>query len=351
MPRVTVYIPAFQHERHVGEAIESVLAQDFSDFELIICDDASTDGTWDAISQFRDPRIITMRNSTNLGASATARRCLAAGSGEFIAPMSSDDVWLPEKLGRQVALMDDKPEVIAAFSTPGFIDENGLRLDPPPPLYTNFFETANRPRAAWREHFFRGNCGLFLLSALFRAETYHRTGGFDPRLAQLPDFDLFVRLAELGEFWIDEAHLVDFRIHSGGENVSAPEPEKIPRLNREWVHLMRHFLRPGVDPLDLAESAWEIGTRPHRWFALDVALSIDPDSLNDGSQTRLAQFTRRALAAASEIWPGAHEEIAEATRVVEATRAEVVKLRASLEKARTKNAELREKLDRQSKTR
>ncbi len=255
MPRVTVYIPAFQHERHVGEAIDSVLAQKFTDFELIICDDASADGTWEAIGRFSDPRIVALRNSENLGASATARRCLAAASGEFIAPMSSDDVWLPEKLGRQVALMDAKPEVVAAFSVPGFIDESGGRLDPPPSWYVNFFETANRTREAWREHFFRGNCGLFLISAMFRADTYHRSGGFDPRLAQLPDFDLFVRLAELGEFWIDAGHDVDFRIHPGGENVSSPEPWKMPRLNREWVHLMRHFLRPGVDPLALAESA------------------------------------------------------------------------------------------------
>ncbi|MDB4947323.1 MAG: glycosyltransferase, partial [Labilithrix sp.] len=135
MPRVSITIPAYNHERFVGRTIESVLAQTFTDWELIICDDASADRTLDVIARYEDPRIRVIRNEVNLGASMAARKCCEMMTGEFRAPLSSDDVWHPEKLAKQVAFMDSHPEVIAVFSPPEFIDEEDNILCTPPPPY------------------------------------------------------------------------------------------------------------------------------------------------------------------------------------------------------------------------
>jgi succinoglycan biosynthesis protein ExoO len=102
-PRVSIAMPAYNAARTIGVAIDSVLAQTFTSWELVICDDAARDGTYEAIQSRRDPRIRVLRNEQNLGEGATRDRAIAAGRAAWTAVLDADDAWLPERLERLFA--------------------------------------------------------------------------------------------------------------------------------------------------------------------------------------------------------------------------------------------------------
>ena len=108
-PKVSVILNCYNHEPYVAEAIESVLAQSLADFELIITDNGSTDGTRAIIEQYDDPRIIRKFHDTNESLSRRLNQGLSAARGEFICILYSDDWMLPDKLARQVRLLSKLP--------------------------------------------------------------------------------------------------------------------------------------------------------------------------------------------------------------------------------------------------
>lgn len=97
-PRVSVVMPAYNACRTIHAAIESVLAQNFPDLELIVCDDASADGTAELLAGYRDPRLRVVRNPANLGEGGARDRAIAEARGEWIAVIDADDAWLPRRL-------------------------------------------------------------------------------------------------------------------------------------------------------------------------------------------------------------------------------------------------------------
>ena len=117
---VSIIMPSYNTERFIGETVKSVLAQSYTDWELIIVDDCSTDHTDDVIQEFlSDDRIHYIKNEVNSGAAVSRNRALKAARGRWIAFLDSDDLWLPDKLERQVR----------------FMEENGYRFS-----YTNYSE-------------------------------------------------------------------------------------------------------------------------------------------------------------------------------------------------------------------
>ena len=112
-PKVSVIMPAYNVERYIGEAIESILNQTFTDFELIILNDYSTDKTLEIIKKYarKDKRIKFKNNQKNMGFIASLNRCLDIAQGKYIAKMDSDDISLPTRLEKQVAYLDNHPEV------------------------------------------------------------------------------------------------------------------------------------------------------------------------------------------------------------------------------------------------
>ncbi len=112
MPKVSVIMPCYNVEKYVGEAIESILNQTFTDFEFIIINDGSTDNTANIIRQYAksDERIKFIDNEKNSGFIATSNQCLDVATGEYIAKMDSDDISTPERLEKQVKFLDANPE-------------------------------------------------------------------------------------------------------------------------------------------------------------------------------------------------------------------------------------------------
>jgi len=119
-------MPVYDREHLVGRAIRSILDQDFSDFELVIVDDGSTDGTLDAIGRFDDPRISVASLPTNCGIAMARNLGLNLARGEFVATMDSDNVALSSRLGRQVEFLIAHPEIDILGSN-AFRIENGVR--------------------------------------------------------------------------------------------------------------------------------------------------------------------------------------------------------------------------------
>ncbi|EMQ5464458.1 glycosyltransferase family 2 protein, partial [Campylobacter coli] len=125
-PLVTVIMPAFNRENYISFAIESILNQDYLNFEFIIIDDCSTDATYNIIQEYakRDQRIIVLRNKKNKGIVYSLNRCLERSRGKYIARMDDDDISLPERIEKQVNVMEKDISIVVAGTYFKPMDEN-----------------------------------------------------------------------------------------------------------------------------------------------------------------------------------------------------------------------------------
>jgi glycosyltransferase involved in cell wall biosynthesis len=142
-PLVSIGLPVFNGENYLAEAIRSVLAQGFADFELIICDNASTDRTADIASGFAaaDPRIRYVRNPTNLGAAPNYNRAFALARGRYFKWLAHDDTLLPDYLACTVEAMEARPELVLCNSRVEVIDAGGRHVGD----YASVLAEADRP--------------------------------------------------------------------------------------------------------------------------------------------------------------------------------------------------------------
>lgn len=127
-PTVTVLIPVHNRVRYIRDAIDSILAQSFADFELLIIDDGSSDGSVEAVAAYRDRRLRLLRNETNLGIPASRNRGIDAARGEFLAFLDSDDRARPERLARQVAFLRAHSDYAAVGSWIEWMSPEGKPL-------------------------------------------------------------------------------------------------------------------------------------------------------------------------------------------------------------------------------
>ena len=241
MKKVTVAMASYNHEQFVGASIESVLSQTGCDFEFVIVDDGSTDGTVQEIRKFKDPRIRFIPLEKNQGACTALRMAIEGGNGDYVAILNSDDLFLPGKLQKQVSFLDDNPRISAVFAHPMLIDEHGHDLGEKS-FYTNLFKQPNRSRYEWLNRFFYKQNALCHPTVMIRRSCYHELGYYDPRFAQLPDFDFWVRLTLKHEIHILQEELIQFRILSNAGNVSAPKLESSYRHLWELSHVLQRYL-------------------------------------------------------------------------------------------------------------
>jgi len=189
-PRVSVILPAYNAERTLAEAIESLLTQSFTDFELIIVDDGSTDETSAVIGRCAatDARIVCLVNPTNQGISRSRNRALAAAKGEFVACLDSDDVADSNRLVCQVEFMEAHPECVLVGSDLAIIDEQSVVVGHRSYPHADAALRRAMPR---RNPFAQPAC-------LFRTQVARDLGGYREDLPVCEDYDLFFRLAEKG---------------------------------------------------------------------------------------------------------------------------------------------------------
>jgi glycosyltransferase involved in cell wall biosynthesis len=259
-PAVSVFMPAYNHAPFVVAAVRSILDQSFGDFELLIADDGSRDGTPEAIRSVADPRIDFTAHAQNRGAVPVHNELVARCRGRYVALLNSDDLWLPGKLATQVAFLDANPGIAACFARPRLIDREGHRIDPARVPFARAFAEPNRPRGAWLRYFFSaGNC-LCHPSMLIRREALLGLGPYDGRYRQLPDFEMWTRLARHHAFTILDEELVGFRVLPG-ENVSGASAVNRRRIARENQLIIRGLF-DGVDAALLREGFADVLLRP-----------------------------------------------------------------------------------------
>lgn len=203
-PKVSVIMPCYNQARFVGEAIQSVLNQTYQDFELIVVDDGSTDGSHDIVAAIGDRRIrYHYQSNQGLAAARNAALCLARG--EFVAFLDADDLFLPEKLTLQVQALDNQPEVGLVAGGYLFVDELGKPL-------------AERRPWCYRPHLdlstWLRDCPVIVNAVLVRREWLKHVGGFDPALRRVEDWDLWLRMAYRGCRMVWTPHVVcAYRMH------------------------------------------------------------------------------------------------------------------------------------------
>lgn len=207
-PKVSVVMSVHNGERFLAEAVESVLHQGFQDFEFIIYDDASTDGTPALLAGFaaRDPRIRLFRNPANLGLTRTLNLALANSTGAYIARQDADDVSLPVRLDVQSRLLDEQPDVLLVSGRIETIDTEGnvtAKLRPSRPAASGLIP--------WMLLFYNYLQGHSV--AMFRREAALAAGGYDENYRYSQDYDLWLRLSRLGEVVVIEQMLLRLRLH------------------------------------------------------------------------------------------------------------------------------------------
>lgn len=240
-PRVSVLISSYNHEKYVAAAIKSVLDQTYQDFEIVITDDGSTDETVKEIRKFKDPRIRLYEFEENRGAPLSVANCIDNAKGEYIAILSSDDVYVPEKLEKQVKFLDVNPEVWAVFSYASPIDEKGNDFSSEDHYYSNIFKQPNRTRFEWLNYFFYNRNCLCHPSVLARREVYSKIGYPDSRFRQIGDLNIWVKLCLRHEIHILPENLVKFRIREGEKNISGDKPEVHVRSVFEFSQILKNY--------------------------------------------------------------------------------------------------------------
>lgn len=220
MFRVSVVIPTFNHARFLRSAVNSALAQTMPPCEVIVVDDGSTDDTAEILASYRD-RIRVVRQP-NRGVAAARNAGAAVASGELLAFLDADDVWLPAKLERQVARFQAAPDLGLVHCGVDEIDAEGARLRRVQDGLEGW--VADDMLMFKRSVILGGGSGAMIPLALFK-----EVGGFDEALSTSADWDLYYRLARRYRVGFITEVLLGYRIHGSNmhSNIAAMERDMI----------------------------------------------------------------------------------------------------------------------------
>jgi len=302
-PLISVVMPVHNARPFLGESIRSILEQTFSDFEFVILDDASTDGSVELLREWslRDKRIHLHQGKKRLGLSGSSNAVVSKARASIVARMDADDIAHPDRLRRQWSIIEGRPDVAVIGTLCNGIDASGQEV---------------RPRDRWR--LVRRSVYIPFPhgSAMFRREVFDQVGGYDESASGGEDQDLFLRMASRGRVLTLPDVLYSYRYHSSnatlfngtravGENHSqngnalaafymlgamrlwAGDPPNLlePMLKKEslkwnpktlmilasaiWGHIspptLRGFLRSSIRARDLLASVRVKDGRPYEW--------------------------------------------------------------------------------------
>ena len=206
MPQVSVITAAYNHVHFIRQSIESVQNQTFRDFEHIVIDDGSSDGTADVLKSFGN-RITYIRQD-NRGTHATLNRAIRESSGAFIALLDSDDAWLPDKLERQMKIFEQFPETGLVYSQAYRIDYQGNFKDTGEPFGKPTIADRATFEGLWRDN------PIPTPTAIFRRACVEQVGGFNESLKALSDWELWIRISAKWPVVFIPEPLALYRVHA-----------------------------------------------------------------------------------------------------------------------------------------
>ncbi len=260
-PTVSVIMTVFNGESYLRPAVDSVLAQTFEDWELIVVDDASVDSTPSILRSYHDSRIKVMRREQNSKPAVCANWAISVANGQYIARLDADDVFLPNRLEEQVGYMNAHPDAVLVASAAYEIDEKGARV-------------GFRPGGI-------GDCALKLTlaahnpithsSVVFRTDAARELNGYneEKRSWFSDDYEFWTRILFRGKTIVLPQPLIEYRVHSN--SISADNAADQSH-HGEWMaraYIERMLGREIGDP---TWSAWRrfVATKPGRVVAFDA---------------------------------------------------------------------------------
>ncbi len=245
--RVSILMPTYDYGRYIGPALESVLAQTFRDFELLVVDNCSTDDTAPQVERYaaRDARVRYIKNESNLGMVGNWNRCLSHARGTYVKFLFSDDTLLtPDALERMVDRLDRAPSTALVVSSRAIINADSARLGV---MSYSDIDRVRDGRKVIKECMLEQKNRIGEPSSvLFRRK--HSARGFDTRYRQIVDLEMWFHLLEQGDMDFIHEPLVSFRVHpeqqtqqNTGNQELVEEPfllleeyEKKPYLHLRW---------------------------------------------------------------------------------------------------------------------
>jgi glycosyltransferase involved in cell wall biosynthesis len=282
-PLVSVIIPTYNRAGLVRQAVASVKAQTFRDFEIVVVDDGGTDGTYEVLSADRELRVL--RHPGRRGVAAARNTGAAAARGEWLAFLDSDDLWLPDKLARQISWLEGAPELLICQTDETWV-RRGVRVNKP---------AAHRKVAGRIFLPSLGRCMISPSAVMLHRRLLEDHGAFDETLPAAEDYDLWLRLT-----WRYEVGLVDepLVIKRGGH------PDQ---LSAQWGidrFRIRALVKLLADP-DLPEA---YARAARRMLAAKCAIYAQ-GCHKRGRQTEAAWYGNLSratgLAPGSNVWPDA----------------------------------------------
>lgn len=285
--RVSVLLTCYNHFRYLPEALASVASQTFSDYEIIAIDDGSTDGTREWLAAQSVPMRLIF-NEHNIGTYASLNVGLEAATGEFVAILNDDDVWLPEKLERQVALMDACPHVGVVHTGGEFIGGEGEVVHGTPLGFAYpRFETGDILSGLLYEN------KIITSAALARRSILTDLGGFKEAFFGSGDWEMWLRVCETWAAGFVPEKLTRYRVHSAGASRNLERIWQDDQSLREWIVSREAFYQTRSEPWQEAfrDPATLNRAMAHNWAALGTSRALNGDAR--GARRAYAESIRR----------------------------------------------------------
>ena len=286
MPKVDVIIPAYNAARFLAAAIESVVAQTFKDWRILLVDDGSTDNTTDLVAPYRESLAERFKyiKQVKSGPSAARNTAIRNSTAEFLALLDADDVWLPWRLEESLKSFEGRPQAGLSYGMIQYIDREGKT--------TPWEDQRQKDGEGWiAKHIYTRRVNLPCPTITFRRKCVEEIGPFDETMQVTEDRDMWLRIAQEYEVRFVERVIAHYRISA---NSNSSDPDRMLKGQLRFVE--KHCGAPGCGAwqrrmalgLIYKQYADALSARGQPWAALRSsarALLLNP---LDGSNVRAA---------------------------------------------------------------
>jgi glycosyltransferase involved in cell wall biosynthesis len=299
MKKVSVMMPTYNAERYVAAALDSILSQDYDNIQIVVCDDASQDKTAEIITAYsvRHPgKITAVINTVNLGVTLNCNKALGLCEGDYISLFAGDDLMLPGKISKQVAVMDGAPDIVLSYHPVEIFDSDTDKT-----IFTtnqHAREDVYSTEDLLLKGGIPGGCSIMI-----RRDALPE-GLYDARLKTVSDWLFFLEISMAGRLYKIDEVLARYRKHAGGASMQTYG------LLEESLLALDYFVekfdqRPHLKALVARAKARYIAGESFRQLNLDPALALSLASRALGYSPRgLTYIALYALAWANRYVPG-----------------------------------------------
>ncbi len=256
-PLVSICIPAYNSERYILETVERALNQTWKNLEVLVVDDASTDGTVDKLKTIKDPRFRFYVNDQNMGMAGNWNRCVCRCRGAYVKLVPADDILYPDCIEKSVPYLMRHPDIkLVVTGTDLINDEGQIRGRYAHWPVRGVFNGKKLAKSSILLNNFFGNP----VCALFRKQDFEATGGFDEDIPYILDFDLWLGLSSMGRVAVEPESMNAFRVRRDS-NTGKLVGKGGADYTKEHIRLMYKHLRWGHLRMSPAEQMFSISWR------------------------------------------------------------------------------------------